>query len=93
MIVDIEVHDEAPYNEYKTKVQDIVKKYGGRYRVRGGRISPVSGEWTPERIVLLEFDTMEHLQACFRSREYAEIAPLREKSTSSRSIVVEGVED
>ena len=91
LVIDIEVHNPELYNQYVEQAAGIITSYGGRYLVRGGAITPLSGTWHPERIVLIEFETMERLRACFGSAEYREIAHLREISTRSRSVVVEGV--
>ena len=58
VIIDIAVRDEAAkgdYLQYVEKVRPIVEKHGGRYLVRGGRITPIAGNWKPERVVLIEF--------------------------------------
>jgi uncharacterized protein (DUF1330 family) len=90
MIIEIAVKDREMYARYVEQVRDIVEKHGGRYLVRGGEVTPLSGNWHPERIILIEFETMQQLQGCFHSPEYLALAPLREQSTSGRSIVVEG---
>lgn len=90
-IVDIKVHDPATYRLYIEKVKPIIEQYGGRYLARGGAISPLIGEWTPERIILIEFPSTEDVKRCLGSDDYKAIAPFRERSTSSRAIVVEGV--
>jgi uncharacterized protein (DUF1330 family) len=90
MIVEITVKDSELYSKYVDQVREIVEKHEGRYLARGGQVTPLSGNWNPERIILIEFETDEQLQKCFESREYLEIAPLREQSTISKSIVVEG---
>jgi uncharacterized protein (DUF1330 family) len=90
MIIEIEIRDEKLYAEYVERVREVVVKHGGRYLVRGGQVTPLSGNWNPERIIIIEFETIEHLRRCFGSEEYRELAPLREKSTLGRSIVVEG---
>ena len=90
MIIEIKVIDEEMYAEYVEKVPEIVRKYGGRYVVRGGKITPLSGDWNPERIVILEFADIEQLRKCFGSPEYLEIAPIRERSVVGKSIIVEG---
>jgi uncharacterized protein (DUF1330 family) len=46
--------------------------------------------WNPERMILIEFGTLEHLQKCFKSSEYLKLPPLREQSTTSKSIIVDG---
>lgn len=90
VIIDIEVKNEGLYFQYVNKVADIVKKYGGRYLARGGKIISMFGDWKPERIILIEFDNMEQIQKCFQSQEYLQIAPFREHSTITKAIIVEG---
>lgn len=90
MIVEIEIKDQERYAEYVKRVPEVVAKYGGRYLARGGHVTPLSGNWDPQRIVLIEFETMERLRECFGSPEYIELAPLRERSTVGKSIVVQG---
>ncbi len=92
LILEIAIRNKEEYVQYIEKVPAIIKKFGGRYLVRGGKVTPFSGNWNPERIVVIEFTTMEQLQKCFNSPEYREIAPLREQSTISKAIVVEGYE-
>ena len=58
--------------------------------MRGGEVTPLSGNWTPERIAVIEFESFELLINCFTSADYLEIAPLRELSTISKAIVVRG---
>ncbi len=90
MIVEITVKNSELYSGYVEQVPQIVDRYGGRYLIRGGKVISLSSNWNPERIILLEFETVEQLRKCFESQEYLEIAPLREQSTISKSIVVEG---
>jgi uncharacterized protein (DUF1330 family) len=90
LIIEITVKDRELYSEYVEKVPAIIEKYGGKYLARGGRVTPLMGGWNPERIILIEFDTVKQIHKCFQAKEYLEIAPLREQSTTSRSIIVEG---
>ena len=91
MIVEIKVEDEWLYAEYVEKVRAIVEAHGGRYLVRGGVVTPVSGGWNPERMIVVEFESTEQVRQCFNSPEYLELAPLREQSTVSRAILVDGL--
>ena len=90
MIIDIRVKDRGTYTEYVQKVRDVVEANGGRYLARGGQITPMSPDWTPERIVIIEFESIEAVNRCFGSEDYKKLAPLRELSTSTKAIVVEG---
>ena len=90
VIIEIKIKNKSPYAEYVEKVRSIVEKYKGRYLVRGGEITPLSGNWNPERIIVIEFPSYEDVKSWLSSQEYKEIAQLREKSTVTTAIVVEG---
>ena len=89
VLIDIKIINRDMYMEYVKKVPPIVKKFGGRYLARGENITILSGTWHPERIILLEFDNSEQVNNWFKSREYAEIASLRENSTITNAIMIE----
>jgi uncharacterized protein (DUF1330 family) len=90
LIIDITIRDQEVYAEYVDQVPAVVERYGGRYLVRGGGVTPLSGRWHPERIIVVEFAAIEPLQDFLNSPEYQALVPLREQSTTSRSIIVEG---
>lgn len=90
MIIEIDVLDEQAYAEYVEKVPATVKKYGGRYLVRGGPVLPLTGNWTPQRIIVLEFPTGEDMQRWNSSQEYLALAAIRMRSARTRAIAVEG---
>ncbi len=90
MIIEVQVKNMETYSKYIANVPEIISKYGGRYLTRGGKITQVTGSWNPEKIVLIEFETIEQLQKCFQSPGYLEISSLREQSTVSKAIIVEG---
>ena len=92
LIVEIEVIDGATYEEYIAQVPAVVNKYGGRYLARTADVVPLAGGWMPERMIVIEFPSMEQLAAFGASPEYRALAPLREASTRTRSIAVPGVE-
>jgi uncharacterized protein (DUF1330 family) len=67
------------------------QKYEGRYIVRGGKVETLEGDWTPKRLVVLEFPSVEDAKAWYDSPDYAEAKALRLVSTKSNIIVVEGL--
>jgi uncharacterized protein (DUF1330 family) len=89
MIIDSRIKDKDKYQQYIDQVSPIVEKYGGRYHVRGGNIRSY-GVWRPERIIVIEFPTADHVQSWLTSPEYAAIAPLREKGAETNAILVNG---
>lgn len=89
VIIEIEILNKDLYMEYVKKVPPIVKKYGGNYLARGEKITTLSGNWHPERLIILEFDTVEQVNNWLASPEYSEIASLRNNSTISKAILLE----
>ncbi|MEC7837574.1 MAG: DUF1330 domain-containing protein [Chloroflexota bacterium] len=90
-ISSIEVKDWNAYKEYMKLVPSVIKKYGGKYLVRGGDIITDNTSWNPKRIVILEFPTLEDLNAFRNSEEYKPVADIRLKASTSESFVVEGI--
>jgi uncharacterized protein (DUF1330 family) len=90
VIVDIEVTDPAGYEEYKKLAPAAVKFYGGKYLARGGPNETLEGNWHTQRLVILEFESMERAKAWLNSPEYAPARALRHKFARSKMIVVEG---
>jgi uncharacterized protein (DUF1330 family) len=91
IIVDIEVTDPVRYEDYKRLASHSIAVHNGRYLVRGGASEVLDGDWTPRRLVVLEFDSVEKAKAWRESPEYAEAKKVRETCARSNMIVVEGV--
>jgi uncharacterized protein (DUF1330 family) len=91
IVAEIEVRDGAAYREYAAAVAPIVAQYGGRYLVRGGTSEAKEGVVPAGRAVIIAFPTLAAARTFYDSPEYAAIAPLRLRSSSSRVFLVEGV--
>jgi uncharacterized protein (DUF1330 family) len=72
VIVDIDVHDPVGYDEYKKLAPAAVELYGGKYIARGGKTETLEGDWTPSRLVILQFDNSEQAKKWLNSDEYHE---------------------
>ena len=90
VIVDVEVTDPVGYAEYKPLAAAAVQLYGGKYLARGGLNETLEGDWRSQRLVILEFESMERAKAWLNSPEYAPARALRHKYANSKMIVVEG---
>ncbi len=90
-VAEITIKDEAAYKEYQAQVPATIAKYGGRYLVRGGQVTPGEGGWNPGRIVILEFPDVESLTNWASSPEYAPVAQIRHRAADTKSFMVEGV--
>ena len=43
LIANIDVKDQAKFEEYRQKVVPVIKKFGGRYLIRGGDVRRLEG--------------------------------------------------
>ena len=91
VIFDVEVTNPVEYEGYKQLAAPTVALYGGKYIVRGGQTETLEGNWSPKRIVVLQFENIERAKAWINSPEYSEARDLRHKYAVSKAIVVEGV--
>jgi uncharacterized protein (DUF1330 family) len=90
VIGEIEVTDPALYEEYRRQVLPVVTKYGGKFIVRGGKVEPLEGGWSPKRLVALEFPSAEQARSFYHSPEYAPLIKLRQKASRGKLLIVEG---
>jgi len=91
LIADIEVTDAAGFEEYRSKVAVTIAAHGGRYLVRGGAMTLLEGDWQPKRCVVLEFPSAAQMKAWYASPEYAPLIALRQRTTKSKLVMVEGL--
>lgn len=93
VISEVEVLDEAQGQRYRELASVSIAQHGGRYIVRGADPQVPEGSWlTDQRVVIVEFSTMEQLRRWYDSAEYAEARVLRKTALSRRLLFVEGVE-
>jgi uncharacterized protein (DUF1330 family) len=91
VIVDIQVTDPVRYEDYKRLASASIEAHGGRYLVRGGTSEILDGEWTPQRLVVLQFDSIDQAKGWRFSPEYAEAKKVRDECARLTMVVVEGV--
>ncbi len=90
VVVQVSIHDPEGFAVYRDMVPPTLEKFNGRYLVRGGDWENLEGEWNPQRLVIIEFDTVEQARQWWASEEYAPAKKLREQTTESKLIIVEG---
>ncbi|PKB76715.1 MAG: hypothetical protein BZY86_00090 [SAR202 cluster bacterium MP-NPac-SRR3961935-G1] len=90
LIGDIEVTDPDTYAKYAAGVPETVALYGGTYLVRGVQGEVAEGSWTPKRLVVLEFESLERAKAWYDSPEYADLKKLRQSASKGNLIFADG---
>ena len=91
VVVQVDVEDTVRYEDYKRLVPASLAKYGGRFVVRGGRTETLEGTWSPKRFAMVEFPDVNRAKAWWASAEYADAKALRQATSHTEMIVVEGV--
>jgi len=91
LISQIEVHDPVGYEQYRKLVPPSLAKYGGKFIARGGRIDVLEGDWSPKRVVICEFESIERAREWYESEEYRPAMEIRQKTATAKIIVVDGL--
>lgn len=91
-IAHVDVTDPAQYVEYTQRAPAAFALYGGKLLARGGRSEAMEGRPTPQRSVVIEFESYEQAQACYRSEQYQQACQLRQGAARAEVIIVEGYE-
>ncbi len=91
VIVDISVRDTGPYESYKSLAPASIAAFGGRYLARGGATEVLEGSWRPNRLVILEFDSIDRARAWCASTEYAAAKALRMSCADTNMVVIQGI--
>ena len=91
VIIGVDVTDESAYGSLREQVPGIVEAHGGRYLVQGGAPQVVRGGWTPHRLVVLEFDSVEQAKAWQSAPDYADLREKLNKVSRTDVVIVEGV--
>jgi uncharacterized protein (DUF1330 family) len=92
LIVEINgVRDEAAYALYREEVSENLAAAGGQYLVRGGEVEVLEGNWRPGRVVVVRFDSIQAARDWWNSPAYAELKSMRQRSTNTNMVIVEGL--
>lgn len=91
VIVDSRVVNPDGLKPYAEKVRDTIVAHGGKPIVNGSNIAVLEGDWTPTRMVILQFDSVEAAKGWYESPEYQAILPHRLNNTDDRLLIVEGL--
>lgn len=90
VIAEINVTDIEGYREYVAVAAPIIEKYGGTFLARAGQTIHVEGQPPAERVMIIEFESLEQAKTFEYSKDYTDIAPLRQRTSTSRIFLLEG---
>jgi uncharacterized protein (DUF1330 family) len=84
------ITDPEAYKPLPEKGKAAAEGAGGHYIIRTGNITGLDGV-APERLALIEFDSIEKAQAWYKSAAQKDADTIRAKSTDSLAFIVEGL--
>jgi uncharacterized protein (DUF1330 family) len=91
LVAQVRIDDEETYRRYREAVPELVDRFGGRFRVRGGELEVLEGAWPMPRLVIIEFQSRDAARLFYDSPEYQKILPLRQSASRGNVAIVEGV--
>ena len=93
VIVETDITDPEQYERYKAASPGAVAAGGGRFLVRGGELAVLEGDWSPSRLVMVEFPDLESAKRWYRSEGYEQAKKLREGAATLRMVAVQGLDE
>ncbi len=91
VIFDVEIRDPVRYQEFMKGVKPALEVAGGRYLARGGAFQVHEGDWSPRRIVLMEFPSLAAWESFYNGETYRGLKSVRDGCSSARLVSVEGL--
>ena len=92
VIVEINIHNQQLYDEYKKLTPATIAAYDGKFIVRGGKTESLEGNWNPQRLVVLEFPSVDRAKEWWSSEGYSKAKAIRQQAATTKMMVVEGFE-
>lgn len=92
VIVEVSITGQKEYDEYKKLTPAAIAAYDGKFIVRGAQTESLEGDWHPERIVVLEFPSVDRAKEWWHSDEYTKAKVIRQRAAKTKMLVVEGFE-
>lgn len=90
-ILEISIQNPDGMQPYLAKGAESLTPYHGKMLASGTNVIPLEGDKPLERIVVIEFPSMDDATAWYHSDLYQQILPARLQSAINRSYFVEGL--
>jgi uncharacterized protein (DUF1330 family) len=91
-IAEITIKDQDGYNkEYLPLITKALTDAGGKFLVRGGKTISYEGAAPATRVVVIQFESLDKLQALYNSAPYKGAVAVGDKYATQRIFGAEGV--
>ena len=95
-----DITDADQLKTYRDGIDESIARFGGKVLVRADGFEVLEGEWhsgagadaaLPERVTVIEFRDMKTLKAWYESPDYAPLKSVRQGSSHSDMVAVQGL--
>ena len=93
LICTVRVDDPETYKLYTAQTPALIARHGGRFLVRGGAVETLEGPAFGDRMVVIEFPSMEAARGLYASPEYQAAMIHRHASSEATFLLAEGAPD
>jgi uncharacterized protein (DUF1330 family) len=91
-IAEITIKDQDGYNkEYLPLITKALTDAGGKFLIRGGKTISYEGAAPAPRVVVIQFESLDKLQALYNSAPYKNAIAVGDKYATQRIFGAEGV--
>ena len=93
-VTELQTDDAKAAADFAKRISEAQTKAGGRnFRTGGGKVVGLEGPPPPQRVAITEWDSLEKAEAFWKSKEWTELAPQRDKALKTiRRYAVEAVQ-
>jgi uncharacterized protein (DUF1330 family) len=90
LVLDLAINDFAGFSPYITAIPAHIARHGGQYIVKGVEPTCIEGDWKPQRVVIIEFPERANAEAFLRDPAIQDLFRIRQATTTSRLVLVDG---
>jgi uncharacterized protein (DUF1330 family) len=91
VVVDIDLSDPDQLAAYREAAPATLEAGGGKYLARGGALTVLEGDWSPDRLTVVEFPDVESAKAWYDSEGYRAARELRKDAPPFKMVIVDGL--
>ena len=93
-VTELQTIDAKAAADFAKRISEAQTKAGGRnFRTGGGKVVGLEGPPPPQRVAITEWDSLEKAEAFWKSKDWTDLAPERDKALKTiRRYAVEAVQ-
>lgn len=89
VVAQLYINDIGRYRQYQEAFAGVFSGFGGRAVCADEAPEPLEGDWRPDKVVILEFETAERAHAFLDAPAYRRISVDRQAGANTRAVLVQ----